>query len=369
MRPSSKWVAASFLLLHLYKVDAAPKEYWVCLSSDGVKAAQDQPCGPEQQTLKVPPRIAIEQSSPPSPGLADLQAVKEAVARPMKAALELQPIAKPRGAPSYQAILDTARRGLTLLAAMVFTILAIGIALRLRKRKSKNGEASTTPRVERIEWKAPIDDLPGLAKVRRGALRDQIDEPLKLSVPMSWGMDLLKVMEWKRFEELCLEFWLLKGYPAKLTGPGADGGVDVVIADQADPNKTFAIAQCKSHSQRIGVEPVRALWGSKDHFKATLAIFYSVSGFSPDARAFADGKHLKLIDGPALLEQIGNLPAHDQIALLAKITRGDYTTPSCPKCEIKLVRRPGGGARPDFWGCKNFKTCRYPGMPMRGTER
>lgn len=175
-------------------------------------------------------------------------------------------------------------------------------------------------------------------------------------------------MDWKRFEELCQAFWVIKGFPARSTGPGADGGVDVVIADRSSPDKNFAIVQCKSHVQPIGVGPVRELWGCKDHFKASLAIFYSVSGFHPAAKEFAAGKHLKLIDGPELLKQIQQLPAPDQARLLAKIARGDYATPSCPKCEIKLIRYEGKGGRPDFWGCKNFRRCGLRPRQVRRSE-
>ena len=178
-------------------------------------------------------------------------------------------------------------------------------------------------------------------------------------------MELLVEMDWKRFEELCQEFWTLKGFPARSTGPGADGGVDVVIAERSNPDKSFAIVQCKSHAQPIGVAPVRELWGCKDHFKASLAIFYSVSGFHPAAMEFAAGKHLKLIDGPELLKQILQLPAADQASLLAKITQGDYTTPSCPTCEIKLIRHAGKNGRPDFWGCMNFRRCGQKPRPVR----
>lgn len=180
-------------------------------------------------------------------------------------------------------------------------------------------------------------------------------------------MSLICSLEWKRFEELCERFWVLKGYSAGLTATGADGGVDVVILDQRDPNKIFAIAQCKSWaSKSVGVESVRALWGSKDHFKATLAMFYGLSGFTDDAKAFADGKHLKLISGEELLRQIQSLPAAEQTVLLDHVTRSDYTTPTCPNCDVKMVRRKGRGGKPDFWGCERFRICGSHPIQMRG---
>lgn len=174
----------------------------------------------------------------------------------------------------------------------------------------------------------------------------------------AWSMDLLRELEWKRFEELCVGFWRRKGYPVRLTGPGADGGIDLLIAHRGDPTRAFIIGQCKAwNSRSVGVEAVRALWGAKDHFKAELAIFYSVSGFTPDAAAFAAGKRLKLVSGYALLDQIKAMNAADQSALLAEITHGDYRTPTCPKCDVKMQRHAGRNGRPDFWGCKNFRRC------------
>lgn len=191
----------------------------------------------------------------------------------------------------------------------------------------------------------------------------------KLS-PSTWNLTLLRDLEWKRFEMLCERFWSLRGFPARSTGPGADGGVDVVIADQQDPSRVFAVAQCKSWATRpVGVEPVRALWGVREHQKATLALFYGLSGFSDEAVRFAEGKHLKLISGEVLLEQIQAMPAADQETLLAEITQGDYRTPSCPKCEKQMVRRNGKNGRDEFWGCRNFPRCSAKPIPIRRQGR
>lgn len=176
--------------------------------------------------------------------------------------------------------------------------------------------------------------------------------------PTEWSLETLHAIEWKRFEELCEGFWKAKGYPARLTGPGADGGVDVVISERTDPSKAFAVIQCKAWgSKQVGVETVRALWGAKDHFSAKLAIFYGLSGFSADAQKFATEKYLKLVSGEDLLAQIKSLDAEQQKELLAHVTRGDYSTPTCPKCDIKMIRREGSGGKSDFWSCKNFRKC------------
>jgi restriction system protein len=175
----------------------------------------------------------------------------------------------------------------------------------------------------------------------------------------AWSLALIRALEWKRFEELCEGFWKAKGYPAELTAPGADGGVDVLIRDRRDTTRIFAVIQCKSwQSKPVGVETVRALWGAKYHFGAQLAIFYGLSGFTPDAQRFADEKHLSLIHGGKLLVQILSLPYEDQQALLQHVTRDDYTTPTCPSCDVKMRRRNGNGRFTDFFGCSNYPRCK-----------
>jgi hypothetical protein len=170
----------------------------------------------------------------------------------------------------------------------------------------------------------------------------------------------------RRFERLVERYWQLMGYAAISAGPGADGGIDVRIPDKTNTDKTFAVIQCKSWTTgAVGVEPVRALWGAREHFGAELALFYTVYGFTESAKAFAVGKHLKLLDGEALLAQIQRLPDADRQRLLREITEGDYTTPSCPKCASKMQLKKGKEGKSDFWGCPRFPACRAPTITVR----
>ena len=50
------------------------------------------------------------------------------------------------------------------------------------------------------------------------------------------------------------------------------------------------------------------------------------------------------------------MPMQAQRNLLAVCTSGDYTTPTCPSCGIKLVERIIGGKA--AWGCRNYPRCR-----------
>lgn len=238
-----------------------------------------------------------------------------------------------------------------LVGAALYAIVRVWTTRRFRTGPIGPSDAART-RDSPSAGRSPPDILDSLRSRQEPVLSaDPQNAPL-----LAWSMDTIAALEWKRFEELCQGFWKAKGYRAELSGPGADGGVDVFIRDRQESTKNFAVIQCKSWSSRVGVEPVRALWGAKDHFAAKLAIFYSLSGFTPDAIAFARAKHLKLIGGEELLQQLERLPADQRARLLSHVTRGDYRTPTCPRCDTKMVLRRGHS---DFWGCSNYPRCHF----------
>lgn len=185
--------------------------------------------------------------------------------------------------------------------------------------------------------------------------------PRKMSLrppPKRWTAAFLRELEWRRFEELCEGFWLARGYPVKATPAGPGGGANLIISERDDPEALFAVIQCKATSPRpVEREAVRALWALRQHVEAKLAVFYSASGFTDEAREFAHGRHLKLVDAGDLLAQLNMLDASARDALLAHVTRDDFRTPSCPQCRVKMQRRAGAAGGPEVWGCRNERRC------------
>jgi len=178
-----------------------------------------------------------------------------------------------------------------------------------------------------------------------------------------WTIELIDALEWKRFEELCSLYFEQKGYRVEMTRQGADGGVDINLFKNSYSNsKPFGIVQCKAwNSYKVGVKPVRELLGVMAAEKCPLGVFVTSGDYTREAREFSAGKHIKLMNGTRLLQQIRELPESSQRTLLDKVTRGDYTTPSCPACGIKMVTRTamkGTNIGNKFWGCRNFPKCR-----------
>lgn len=169
-----------------------------------------------------------------------------------------------------------------------------------------------------------------------------------------WNLELLKAIEWKRYEDVCKEYLKLRHCDANTTCIGADGGIDIKIVNSE--NKTIALAQCKAYNNPIKVNLVRELYGVMAHEKVRTGIFLTTSTFSKDAQEFAKEKQLLLIDGNEMIKLINEMEPEKQRALYETATEGDYKTPTCARCDTKMILRKG--PKGDFWGCKNFPKCK-----------
>ena len=174
--------------------------------------------------------------------------------------------------------------------------------------------------------------------------------------PASWSLELLQQIEWKLFEDLSAAFYREKGIRAELTKLGADGGIDIKLFQDDSGNPT-SLVQCKAwNSKLVGVKPIREFLGVMTHEKIAKGFYMCSGSYSKEAEEVAHANGITLIDGKMILAMIQRLSADAQQRLLDLVTTGDYTTPSCPQCGIKMLRR--SGKKGDFWGCKNFPRCR-----------
>ncbi|AOF82732.1 restriction endonuclease family protein [Methyloversatilis sp. RAC08] len=218
-----------------------------------------------------------------------------------------------------------------------------------RQRPAPDGHASSRSGSERVP-----DDI-GPESIRAAAPRTA---PSPAPAPSAWSIELMRAIEWKRFEDLCQKFYEIKGIRSLTTPLGPDGGIDVRLF-QDDSGRATSIVQCKAWGERfVGVKPVRELLGVMTHEKVAKAFFMTSSRFSDDAKAFARSNRITLIDGDMFLMMINRLPAASAEALLRFATAGDYSTPTCPKCGLKMKAVAGREGRPDFWGCTGYPRCR-----------
>lgn len=103
------------------------------------------------------------------------------------------------------------------------------------------------------------------------------------------------------FEEyVAYRIFARQGYQVLNTPDTKDGGIDILITDD---DGRQAIVQCKRYKGTVGSATVRELYGTMIHTGAERAYLVTTAEISSDARRWAAGKPLLLIDG-ARLEQL-----------------------------------------------------------------
>src|SRR5579859_3132032 len=181
-----------------------------------------------------------------------------------------------------------------------------------------------------------------------------------------WSLDLLRALEWHRIELLAKAYFETLGIKAELTPFGPDGGVDIKLYSE-DSAKPRTFVQCKAHTWAIDVKQVRELYGVMSAEGVPEGIFVTTSTFTSDAKAFANGK-INLIDGEDLVHKLRDLPERDSQKLFQVATKGDFMTPTCPACGVKMVDRVSTRDGSHFWGCRNFPSCKQL-LNRSGSER
>lgn len=161
----------------------------------------------------------------------------------------------------------------------------------------------------------------------------------------------LDQMTWNEFELLVGEAFRRKGYAViESGGGGADGGVDLVLTKGGERH----FVQCKQWKAfKVGVTTVRELYGVMAAHGAAGGFVVTSGQFTADAKEFAAGRNIALMDGAALRALIDGV----QTAPAAKQTG----VPACPQCGSGMVRRTakrGANSGQDFWGCSKYPACR-----------
>jgi restriction system protein len=114
--------------------------------------------------------------------------------------------------------------------------------------------------------------------------------------------DGIAQMSWREFEVLVGEHFRQLGFSVTVTGGGGpDGGVDVLLRKGSDRY----LVQCKHwRARRVGVEAVRELYGVMAAQRMAGGFVVTSGDFTEEARAFASGREVQLINGQALQQAV-----------------------------------------------------------------
>lgn len=189
---------------------------------------------------------------------------------------------------------------------------------------------------------------------RRDLLRQAGSSPSRITDEMSW----------QEFELLVGEAFRLRGYAVEETASGPDGGVDLVLRKDGEK----LLVQCKQwRAYKVGVSVIRELYGVMAAQGAAGGFVVTSGRFTGEAKAFAEGRNLTLIDGEQLARW---LPATCPRTAASATTQAapcdgrgasSVQAPICPICQATMLRRTarrGANVGRQFWGCSKFPACR-----------
>lgn len=171
---------------------------------------------------------------------------------------------------------------------------------------------------------------------------------------MRFTLGLLGKLEWKRFEQLVAQYYTKTGESAKRTGAGPDAPINIHISWKDDP-RPFAGVRCVGGPVSIvDLKTLQALFEALTRQEIKRGYAVTTGSFQQAAREFAVEKGLALIPGDSFVEKLNALPEQARAELLRETIVGDFTTPTCPRCDVKMVKSNGREPR---WVCPNRPTC------------
>ena len=152
------------------------------------------------------------------------------------------------------------------------------------------------------------------------------------------------------------------GFKVQDTRRGPDGGIDLRLSKGTE----LATVQCKHwKTRKVPVQVIREQLGIVTAEGANVGIVVASGSFTKEARKFARGKPLKLIDGEQLQALLGHRGARPESPgaefPLVDSPVAAVLDPSCRVCNgpmaFRTARRGRNGGT-NFWGCQRYPKCR-----------
>jgi hypothetical protein len=114
------------------------------------------------------------------------------------------------------------------------------------------------------------------------------------------NLALLDAMDGHEFEDLVEQLLSKMGFHIEGRKAAADGGIDMVATKMDAIVGGKFIIQCKRFTGSVGNSVIRDLYGVVHSESANMGVLITNSTFTRDARSFAEGKPIELIDGARL---------------------------------------------------------------------
>jgi restriction system protein len=96
--------------------------------------------------------------------------------------------------------------------------------------------------------------------------------------------------------------------------------------------------------------------------KGAVGGYVVTSGvFTSEAKAFADGRNIELIDGAKLTQLLKEVKTSGEAISQIEYPMETESRLNCPRCGSAMIRRrarQGSNAGKEFWGCSQYPMCK-----------
>ncbi len=173
-------------------------------------------------------------------------------------------------------------------------------------------------------------------------------------------------LSWQEFELLIGEAFRRKGYSITETGgKGADGGIDLILRKGGEKY----LVQCKHwRSLKVGVPVVREFFGAMAVEGAAGGYVVTSGQFTSEAKAFASGRNIELIDGAGLKNWIAQqrmtrtptveIKPPPVVPTMMPVANQELFCPVCSAAMVRRLAKRGANAGNAFWGCSRYPGCK-----------
>lgn len=172
-----------------------------------------------------------------------------------------------------------------------------------------------------------------------------------------------------QFELLVGEIFRRAGYTVEISAATAQGdSIDLTLRRDAET----ILVQCKHwKTSRVTEREVREFYGTMTGNGAPRGIFVTAGSFSRDAREFAEGKGIDLMDRAALEESTAAIarPGENFCGITDWVeefaANARIFDPECPICQGTMVVRHNRASGAPYWSCRNHPRCPGRREPRR----
>lgn len=172
-------------------------------------------------------------------------------------------------------------------------------------------------------------------------------------------------ISWQQFEQLTGEAFRRQGFTVTETGGnGPDGGIDLILHKEREKY----LVQCKQwRSLKVGVTVIREFFGVIAAEGAVGGFVVTSGAFTAEAKAFASGRNIRLVEGAELNRWIAASRSTQSTPPIRTPTQTNpvpvpqLSVPSCPVCRSAMQKRTakrGANIGNEFWGCSQYPKCR-----------